>query len=81
MWLYHGAKTKVQVESELSEEFLVEVSVHHGSVLPPLLCASAVNVISENAREGLMNENLYADDLAIMSGSTENLEEKFLNWK
>ena len=56
MSLYHGTKTKVRVESELSEEILVQVGVHQGSVLSPLLFAIAVDVISENARKGLMDE-------------------------
>ena len=55
MSLYHGAKTKVQVGPELSEEFLVQVGVHQGSVLLPLFFAIAVDVISENEREVLMN--------------------------
>ena len=42
---YHGAKTKVQVGSELSEEFLEQVGVHQGSVLPSLLFAIAVDLI------------------------------------
>ena len=50
MSLYQGAKTKVRVGFELSQEFLVQVGVHQGSVLLPLLFAIAVNVISENAR-------------------------------
>ena len=66
---------------ELSQEFLVQVGVHQGSVLSPLLFAIAVDVISENAREGLMNEILYVDDLILMSESMENLKEKFLKWK
>ena len=81
MNLYHGAKTKVRVGSELSQEFLVQGGVHQGSVLSPLLFAIAVDVISENAIEGLMNEILYADDLILMSESMENLKEKFLKWK
>ena len=40
-----------------------------------------MDVISENAREKLRNEILYADDLALMSKSMENLKEKFLKWK
>ena len=40
-----------------------------------------MNAISENAREGLMNEILYADDLVLMSESIENLKEKFSKWK
>ena len=79
--LYHGAKTKVQVGSELSQKFLIQVGVYQESVLSPLLFAIAVDVISENAREELMIEILYADDLAIMSESIENLKEKFLKWK
>ena len=47
-------------------------------MLPPLLFAIAVDVISENAKERLMNEILYADDLVLMSESIENLKEKFL---
>ena len=81
MSLYHGAKTKVRVGYELSQEFLVQVGVHQGFVLSPLLLAITVDVISENAREGLMNEILYADDLVLMSESMENLKEKFLKWK
>ena len=67
--------------SESSEEFLEQVSVHQGSVLLPLLFAITVHVISENARKGLMNEILYADDLVLMSKSIENLKKKFLKWK
>ena len=35
----------------------------------------------ENAREGLMNEILHADDLALTSESMENIKERFLKWK
>ena len=42
MSLYHGAKMKVRVGSELSEEFLVRVGVHQGSVLSPLLFAIGI---------------------------------------
>ena len=40
-----------------------------------------MDVVLENAREGLMNEILYADDLILMSESVENLKEKLLQWK
>ena len=66
---------------ELYEEFWVQVDLHQGSVLSPLLFALAVDVFSENAREGLMNEILYVDDLVLMSASIGNLKEKFLKWK
>ena len=39
----------------------------------PLLLAIVVDVVTENAREGLMKEVLYADDLVLMS-------ERFFKW-
>ena len=60
---------------------MVQVGVHQGSVLSPLLFAIAVDVISKNAREGLMNKILNADDLVLMSENMEHLKEKFLKWK
>ena len=67
--------------SELSQEFFIQVGVHQRSMLLPLLFAIAVNVILENAREGLINEILYVDDLISMSEGIENFKEKFLKWK
>ena len=37
MSLYEGAKIKVRVDSELSEEFEVKVGMHQGSVLSSFL--------------------------------------------
>ena len=81
MSLYDGAKTRVRVGSAYSEEFEVKVGVHQGSVLSPLLFAIVVDVITENARRGVVNELLYADDLVIMSKDMEDLKERFWNWK
>ena len=77
MSLYDGAKTRVRVGSAYSEEFEVKVGVHQGSVLSPLLFAIVANVITENARRGVVNESLYADDLVIMSKDMEDLKERF----
>ena len=79
MSLYDGAKTRVTVGSAYSEEFEVKVGVHQGSVLSPLLFAIVVDVITENARRGVVNELLYADDLVIMSEDMEDLKERFWN--
>ena len=63
MCLYEGAKTRVRVGSEMSEEFGVMVGVHQGFVLSPFLFNIVVDVVTEGAREGLLMEMLYADDL------------------
>ena len=67
--------------SALSEEFLVQVGVHEGSVFSPLIFAIAIDIISENARKELIKKNLQADDLVLMSESMENLKEKVSKWK
>ena len=54
MSLYRALKTKVRVGSELSEEYMMRVGVHQGSVLSLLLFAIMMDVITENGREGLM---------------------------
>ena len=58
-----------------------KVGVHQGSVLSALLFAIVVYVITENARRGVVNELLYADDLVLMSETMEDLKERFGNWK
>ena len=63
------------------QKFCVKVGIYQGSVLSPLVFATMVDVITESAREGLMKEVLYADDLVLMSETIEKLREKFRKWK
>ena len=79
--LYEGAKTRVRIGLELSEEFEVKVRVHQGSVLLPLLFVIVVDMITESMRNGLMSEMLYADDLVLTSKTMEGLRETFWKWK
>ena len=71
MSLYDGAKTRVRVDSYLSEEFEVKVGMHQGSVLSPFLLAVMVDVVTEFAREVALSQLLYVDDLVLMS---ENID-------
>ena len=80
MSLYEGAKITVRVDSELSEEFEVNVGLHKGSVLSLFLFAVVV-VGTEFAREGALSELLYADDLVLMSETIKGLRNKFFDWK
>ena len=60
------------------KNFLVQVGVHQGSVLLPLLFAIALDLITKKARKYLMNKILYADGLVLMSKSVKKLKENFL---
>ena len=81
MSLYQGAKTRVRVVSELSEEYEVEVGMHKVSVLSPFPFAVVVDVVTEFASEGALSELLYADDLILMNERINGLRNKFLKWK
>ena len=81
MSLCEGAKTRVIVDSELSEQLKIKVEMHQGSVLSPFLLAVVVDVVTEFAREGTRSELLYADDLVLMSEIIKGLTNKFLKWK
>ena len=72
MSLYEGAKTRVRVDSELSEKFEVKVGMHHGSVLSPFLFAVVKDVVTEFARDGALSELLHANDL-LLSETIEGL--------
>ena len=69
------------MDSELSEDFEVIVEMHQGSVLSPFLFAVVVDVVTELAKEGVLSEWLYADDLVLMSETIEELRNKFLKLK
>ena len=69
MSLYKDCKTAVSVDGELSSSFSVKVGVHQGSALCPLLFIIAMNVLTEDVRDGSLMELLYADDLVLCGES------------
>ena len=81
MSLYEGAKTSICVDSELSEEFEVEVGMHQLPVLTLFLFAIVVDVVTELARDGVLSELLYADILILMRERDEGLRNKCVSWK
>ena len=50
-------------------------------MLSPLIFVTVVDVVTEHAKEGLLNKILYADDLVLMSESLEDLRERFERWR
>ena len=81
MSLYNGARTKVKVGTHFSEEFEVNVGVHQRSVLSPLLLAIVVDVATNEIKEGMLQEILYADDIVLIAESMTELQEKLNGWK
>ena len=55
--------------------------MHQRSVLSSLLFATAMDVVSSEARSGLPSELLYADDLVIMTPIMEQLGRRVADWR
>ena len=79
--MYANARSRVRVNGQLSEEFDVQVGVHQGSVLSPLLFIMVLEALSREFRTGVPWELLYADDLVIIADSLEELIARFKVWK
>ena len=54
----------------------MNVGVHQGSVLSPLLFIIVMEAVTHSVREGLPWEMLYADDLVLVGKCEEELKEK-----
>lgn len=63
------------------DEFDVQVGVHQGSVLGPLLFIIVRQAITDKFKTGCPWELLYADDLAAITESEVEQEKRFQIWK
>jgi hypothetical protein len=79
--MYADITTTIKMREGESSAFTVNVGVHQGSVLSPLLFIAVLEALSLHFREGLPWELLYADDLVLLAESEEELMEKFRHWK
>ena len=79
--MYMNARSRVRVNGSYSESLNVNVGVHQGSVLSPLLFVIVLEALSRDFRTGCPWELLYADDLVAMSEDLEDLKEKLATWK
>ena len=80
MSLYEGVKW-FRLDSELSEEFVVKVCMHQEFVLSTFIFAVLVDVVTDLARESVLSQLLYADNLVLMSETIQGLRNKFFKWK
>ena len=79
--MYTNAKSSVRINRQFSSCFDVQVGVHQGSVLSPLLFIIVMKTLSRHFRTGCPWELLYADDLVIIAETLSELLEKFRTCK
>ena len=71
--MYIGAKTVIRTVYGNSKGFEVKVGMHKGSALSPQLFVIVTEATSRKFRVGLPWELLYADDLAVIAKTKEEL--------
>ena len=65
MMLYKDSKSRVRMDGRLSEEFPINVGVHQGWALSPLLFILVTDEAKKEYRGDKIWELLYADDLVL----------------
>ena len=65
----YNLSSKVRVESSYGDSYGVNVEIHRGSVLSPLLFIFVLEALSQEFCTGRPWEILYADDMVIIVGS------------
>ena len=78
--MYKNVATAVRLDGQHSEYFPVEVGVHQGSVLSPLLFAAIMDEVTRDLEKG-SKSFLYADDIVLLGESWEEVGNRYREWK
>ena len=74
--MYKGMKGRVLVGPGMSEEFSVNICLRQGSALNPLMFIMMMELVSRKVSlRGSMGRMLYADDLAVVVESGQEMQE------
>ena len=79
--MYKNSRGQVRVNNLFSDVFDVQVGVHQGSVLSPLLFIIVLEALSREFRTSCLWELLYAEDLVLPADTMYELLSKDGNWK
>ena len=76
MGMYKDSTTKVITSAGETRDFKVEIGLHQGSVLSPLLFIIIMDVISEDTEEDSPWSMLFANNLVLQGVKQDKLEKK-----
>ena len=69
--MYAGCKTSVMTSAEKTKGIEIEVGLHQGSALSPLLFVIIIDVITKYIEEGTPWAMLFADNLVLCDPGRE----------
>lgn len=79
--MYTEVHTRVRSTAGTSNDFRVDVGVHQGSVLSPLLFNIVMNYITSERMNDVLLTLLFADDIVLVSEDPQTLQTALDNWK
>ncbi|KAL6545049.1 hypothetical protein OROHE_009956 [Orobanche hederae] len=79
--MYSQARTCVRTPVGDTLYFPVEIGLHQGSALSPLLFALIIDVISRGIQDGVPWCMLFADDIVLVAESRREVNEKLELWR
>ena len=79
--MYAGCKTSVMTSAGRTKEIEIEVGLHQGSALSPLLFVIIIDVITEEIDEGTPWAMLFADDLVLCDPDRQMMEVRLERWR
>lgn len=79
--MYAESNTRVRSTAGTSGDFQVDVGVHQGSVLSPLLFNIVMNYITVNRMNDALLILLFADDIVIVAEDAQTLQVALDDWK
>lgn len=78
---YKDCTTQIKLYScDTSEKFLINVGLHQGSALSPLLFTTFIDTITADIQDPLPWTILYADDILLIQRTKEEAEFKLNQW-
>ena len=79
--MYRSCKTKVVTQKGETEYFAIEVGLHQGSSLSPLLFIIIMDVLTEYIEKDPSWAMIFADDLVLCAMTREKVEEDLETWR
>ena len=79
--MYKDTQTRVKTRSDTTEYFDIEVGLHQGSALSPLLFIIVMDVLASEVGTRPPWGLLFADDLALCAESCTEVEDELEKWR